>query len=218
MDCVELVIADLDVDPEAARTALGLLSQAEQERARRFVFKRDGRRFIVARARLRQLLAQRLKVPPEEVEFTYGAHGKPALPSAYPALRFNLSHCQEIAVYAFARGRDVGVDVEAVRRVREADEIAARFFTRRENDAYRALEARDRPLGFFNCWTRKEAFIKALGEGLSYPLHRFEVSLAPGEAARILRLGDVPGEDCGWSLQSFSPAPGFVAALVAQTL
>jgi len=106
------------------------------------------------------------------------------------------------------------LDVEAVGPIRDADDIAARFFSQRENRAYRALERRDRPLGFFQCWTRKEAFIKALGDGLSYPLDRFDVSLTPGEPARILRVEDTPGDRCGWRMDSWSPAPGFVAAVV----
>jgi 4'-phosphopantetheinyl transferase len=72
-------------------------------------------------------------------------------------------------------------------------------------------------MGFFNCWTRKEAFLKALGDGLHYPLDAFEVSLAPGEPARILRVAETPGEDCGWCLESFIPAPGYVGALVTRT-
>jgi phosphopantetheinyl transferase len=90
------------------------------------------------------------------------------------------------------------------------------FFSRRENAAYQALDPRDKPIAFFNCWTRKEAFIKALGDGLYHPLDRFDVSLAPGEPARILRVDDTPGEACGWRLESFCPAPGFVAAVVTE--
>jgi 4'-phosphopantetheinyl transferase len=127
-------------------------------------------------------------------------------------LRFNLSHSDELAVYGFAAGRELGVDVEEVRGLQDATDVAARFFSRRENEAYLALEARDRPQGFFNCWTRKEAFIKALGDGLYHPLDRFDVSLAPGEPAKVLRVEDTPGE-CGWTLHSFSPRPGFIGAV-----
>ena len=216
MDAVEVVVAGLDVNPEVSRAALTLLSAAERQRAARFAFARERRRFTLARSRLRQLLAERLGLAPEEIEFAYGAHGKPALAPRHADLHFNVSHCEDVAVYAFARGREVGIDVEAVRPLPDADELAARFFSRVENEAYRALDARERPLGFFQCWTRKEAFIKALGEGLSHPLDRFAVSLAPGEPARILSVADAPGKDCGWRMSSFSPAPGFVAALVAE--
>jgi 4'-phosphopantetheinyl transferase len=119
-------------------------------------------------------------------------------------------------VYAFSSGREIGIDVETVRLIRDADDIAARFFSPRENEAYLALDPPDRPLGFFNCWTRKEAFIKALGDGLYYPLDRFDVSLAPDEPARILRIESTPGDRCGWRMESFSPVTGFVAAIVIE--
>jgi 4'-phosphopantetheinyl transferase len=120
-------------------------------------------------------------------------------------------------VYAFSRGREVGIDVEAVRAILDADDIAARFFSRRENDAYRALDPRDRPLGFFNCWTRKEALVKALGGGLSHSPDRFDVSLAPGEPARILRIGSGVGGHRRWRLCSFVPLPNHVAAVVIES-
>ena len=216
----EIVVFRLDVGAEAVRASAALLSVPERQRASRFVFERDRHRFIVARARLRELLAGRLGVRPDAVELVYGAQGKPALAPCFagPGLRFNVSHSDDLAVYAFSRGREIGVDVEAVREMRDADDIAARFFSRRENEAYRALDPRDRPQGFFNCWTRKEAFIKAIGDGLYHPLDRFDVSLAPGEPAKILRVEGKPGGDCGWCLDSFSPAPGFVAAVVTESV
>jgi 4'-phosphopantetheinyl transferase len=153
-------------------------------------------------------------VPPESVALVQGDRGKPAL--AHSDLRFNVSHCDDVAVYAFATGREIGIDVEVVRVIPEADEIAARMFSRGENETYRALDPWDKPLGFFNCWTRKEAFIKALGDGLYHPLDRFEVSLAPREPARILRVENTPGEHCGWTLHSFLPGPGLLGAIVVQ--
>jgi len=215
-DAIDCVVTRSVMGSEAARAAVSLLSDAERQRASRLLFERDRDRFIVARARLRQLLAARLGTRPDSVELVYGAHGKPALAPWYADtdLRFNVSHCDDLTLYAFSCGREIGIDVEAVRPIRDADDIAARFFSQRENRAYRALERRDRPLGFFQCWTRKEAFIKALGDGLSYPLDRFDVSLTPGEPARILRVEDTPGDRCGWRMDSWSPAPGFVAAVV----
>jgi len=217
-DEIEVVLTRLDVGPDAVRASAALLSEAERQKASRFAFDRDRRRFTVARARLRRLLAARLGVQPESVELVYGERGKPALarPCAASDLRFNMTHCGEVAAYAFAPGREIGVDIEAVRAIRDADEIAARFFSRRENEAYLALDPRDKPLGFFNCWTRKEAFIKALGDGLYHPLDRFDVSLAPGEPARILRVEHTPGDRCGWTLHSFLPGPGLVGAVVVR--
>ena len=215
---VEVVSVRLDAERAAPGELAQCLSDAERLRASRFVFERDRRRFIVGRARLRHLLASRLGVQPDAVELVYGPHGKPGLSRRFAGfdLRFNVSHSEDVAVYAFSRSCEIGVDVEVVRELRDADDIAARFFSRRENEAYLALGPRDKPLGFFNCWTRKEAFIKALGEGLSHPLGRFDVSLAPGEPAKILRVGDAPGHDCGWRMESFSPAAGFVGAVVTE--
>ena len=217
-DAIEVVVTCLAMGPAAVRASAVLLSDAERQRASRFVFDRDAHRFIVARARLRQLLAARLGVRPESVELVYGAHGKPALafPGADSDLRFNVSHRDDVAVYALAFGREVGIDVEAVRTIRDADAIAARSFSHRENEAYRDLDPRDKLLGFYNCWTRKEAFVKALGDGLSHRLDRFDVSLAPSEPAMILRVDQTPGDSCSWRLESFSPAPGFVGAVVAE--
>jgi 4'-phosphopantetheinyl transferase len=212
----EVVAARLDTGDEAVREAAAWLSQTERLRAARFARERDRRRFVVARSRLRQLIGERLDLRPDRVDLVYGERGKPALAPRLgdPGLRFNLSHCDDVAVYAFAHGREIGVDVEALCPLPDADDVASRFFSPREYDAYRSLEPRLRPLGFFNCWTRKEAFIKALGDGLHYPLSRFDVSLAPHEPARILRVGTTPGERCGWCIESFSPAAGFVAAVV----
>ena len=215
---IELVVIRLDVEPDAVRAFSELLSPSEQERACRFAFDRDRCRFIVARGKLRQLLGERLKVLPPSVDLVYGAHGKPALAPRClaPDLRFNVSHSGNVAVYAFAFEREIGIDVEAIRLIRDADDVAARFFSRRENETYFALDEHDRPQGFFNCWTRKEAFIKAIGDGLYHPLERFDVSLAPGEPAKIHRVEGMYGDDCNWTLHSFVPAPGFIGAVVVQ--
>jgi 4'-phosphopantetheinyl transferase len=214
---VEVIVERLDRASGVSRELLPLLSRDERERADRFVFDLHRRRYILGRVRLRQLLALRLDVAPRAIEFEYGAQGKPALAPAFAecGLRFNVSHCEDVAVYAFACGREVGIDVEAVRELSDADSIAARFFSLREYAAYQSLAPRDRPLGFFNCWTQKEAFIKAIGEGLSHPLDSFDVSLVPGEPARILRVGGESGNDIGWLAQRFHPAPGFVGSIVA---
>jgi 4'-phosphopantetheinyl transferase len=219
-DPFEIAVFRLDMGPEAVRASAAMLSGAERQRASRFAFNHDRRRFIVARAQLRRLLAARLGVRPESVELVYGSRGKPALSRCFADsdLRFNVSHSGDVAVYAFALGREIGVDVEAIRVICDADDVAARFFSRCEYEAYCALDRSDRPLGFFNCWTRKEAFIKALGDGLYHPLDRFDVSLTPGEPANILRVESTPGEDCKWTLHSFVPEPGFIGAVVVQKL
>jgi len=217
-DAVEVVVARLDVEPDAADALASWLDHKERQRASRFQFERDRQRFIVARGRLRQLLAARLDTEPQSVELSYGTHGKPVLArgSATQDWRFNVSHSGDVAVFAFCRGREVGIDVEAVHSIHFPDAIAAHFFSRNELKAYLALDAQDKELGFFHCWTRKEAFIKALGDGLRYPLDVFDVSLSPREPARILRVGNMDGNDSGWCLRSFIPAPGYVAAIVIE--
>jgi 4'-phosphopantetheinyl transferase len=214
----EILVACLDLAPDAVHNLAASLSDSERQRVNRLAFHRDRRRFIVARARLRQFLAARLGIRAESVELASGSHGKPELAQRFAGTgwRFNLSHSDDIAVYAFSRGCRVGIDVEALRAIHDADDIAASFFSRHENDVYRALVSHDKPLGFFNCWTRKEAFIKALGDGLSHSLDSFDVSLAPGEPAKILRVGKTCGDGTGWRLDSFSPAPGYIAAVVTE--
>ena len=193
----DIVVVRLDTISVSA----AMLSESERQRASRFTFERDRRRFIAARATLRRLLAARLGVHPEDVELVYGRHGKPALGGRFAnsELRFNVSHCDDLAVYAFARGHEVGVDVEAVRWFADADDVAARFFSKSENKAYAALDSLEKPSGFFNCWTRKEAFIKAIGDGLNHPLQSFD-------ATRI----------SGWEIENFVPAPGFIAAVATE--
>jgi 4'-phosphopantetheinyl transferase len=215
-EAFDLAVARLDVDSDRVEALSELLSGAEQARASRFVFARERRRFIVARGRLRELLSERLGLPPEAIEFTYGPHGKPEIAPACAdsQLRFNLSHARDLAVYAFAQGRAIGVDVEWVHPIDDAGDIAARVFTASEREAYFSLEPRERLEAFFHCWTRKEAFVKAQGDGLSRALSDFDVSVVPGEPARILRVGDMPGERSGWTLHAIAPAPGFVGAVV----
>jgi 4'-phosphopantetheinyl transferase len=217
-DVVEVVTTRLDLAAADVGALHALLSGAEQRRASRIAAGRVRDRFIVARARLRQLLGARLGVRAESVELTRSPNGKPTLGARFldTNLRFNLAHCDDVAAYAFGRDGEVGIDIEAVRVLSDADRLAGRFFSDAEWSAYRALAPADRPLGFFNCWTRKEAFIKAQGDGFGYPLDHFDVSLVPGEAARLLRVGDQTGDSCGWRMMSFTPAPGFVGAIAME--
>jgi 4'-phosphopantetheinyl transferase len=215
-EAIEILVTRLDAPAETVDGLSGLLSDAERRRASRLVFSRDRRRFIVARAWLRQLLGARLGTAPEDIELAYGSHGKPALGPRFASsdLRFNLSHREDLAACALVEGREIGVDIEAVRVMEDADQMAEQFFSTAEQTAFRTLEPAERPLGFFNCWTRKEAFVKAMGDGLSHPLDTFDVSLIPGEPAQLLRVGNESGDR--WRMMSFSPASGFVGAVVAE--
>lgn len=211
---VEIRMVQLDVDAAAVREAADLLSPDERRRAGRFAGARDRRRFIVARASLRRCIGSFLGVRPGMIEFGYGAHGKPRLAGRHAgtALRFNVSHCNDIAALAFATGCEVGVDIEAVRDVPDAEAITGRFGSAAERRAWRSLAARDRLRGFFNWWTRKEAFVKARGGGLSIPLNAFDVSFAPGAPAQLLRIADATADEPEWSLGEFVPGPGLVGA------
>lgn len=194
-----------------------LLSLDEREKAARFHFEKDRRHYIAGRGFLRSLLGEYLAADPARLEFVCNSYGKPSLASSpTPTLRFNLSHSRGLALCAVAHERDVGIDLEYIRPDFATDEIAERFFAPAEVAALRSLAPEQQPRAFFNCWTRKEAFIKALGLGVSHPLDCFDVSLAPGDPARILRVKDTPGADAGWCLDSFSPLPGFVVAMVTE--
>lgn len=214
---IEVVVTSLAATPAWVRAARAVLSPDERARADRFVHDGDRRRFVMARARLRELIGERLGVAPQSVQFGYGAYGKPSLATLHHDIRFNIAHSEDLAVYAFASGVELGVDVERLRVIDDAARLVARF-SPRERRAYESLPPGDRPVGFLNCWTRKEAFIKATGQGLSLPLDSFDVTLTPGKPAEILRVGTMRGAKCGWRLQSFSPAQGFVAALVHERM
>ena len=191
------------------------LTADECQRAERYVFAKDRTHFVVARGLLRVLLGRYLGQDPPHLRFIYGPHGKPALATdtGGGALRFNVSHSHGLALYAITRGREVGVDVERIRPEVAQEKIAERFFSPREVTLLRALPAQLQATAFFACWTRKEAYIKAKGEGLALPLDQFDVSLVPGEPAVLLRAAWDPQEAARWSLQDLAPAPGYRAAV-----
>ena len=199
---------------ELART----LSEDERLKAKRFYFQKDKRRFVVTHGVLRNILGRYLKIEPNRLKFSYGSRGKPTLngiPDGH-SLCFNMSHSHSLALFAFTWGRKIGVDVEYVRSVPDAEEIADRFFSPRENAVFRTVPAGKKPEAFFNCWTRKEAFLKAIGDGLSRSLDSFEVSLFPGEPAQLLCVGGDPLEASRWRLRALAPAHGYIGAFVIE--
>ncbi len=155
---------------------------------------------------------------PEDISFSYGNYGKPALvsESGADAVRFNISHSRGTALYVVTRGREIGVDLELIRDDVEVEQIAERFFSPREIAALHALPVYLRRRAFFLCWTRKEAYIKAIGEGLSLPLDQFEVSLVPGEPAALVSVEHCASEVLRWSLQELFPAADYAAALAME--
>jgi 4'-phosphopantetheinyl transferase len=189
----------------------GLLSADELARADKFRVARGAERYIVGRSALRTLLGQYTGVPPEALVFAYNEFGKPELPGS--DVCFNLSHSHGMALAAFARGRAIGVDIERIREEVIHERIADRFFSPAEARALASLPPRQQAEAFFNCWTRKEAWIKARGEGLSIALDSFEVTLVPGEPAQLLATRPDPEEAGRWSLHELDCEPGYAAAL-----
>jgi 4'-phosphopantetheinyl transferase len=204
--------------PSAAVDALETtLAEDERSRADRFHARRDRDHFVVARGVLRALLGRYLAMRPADLRFAYGPHGKPTLDAAATAgdLRFNLAHSGGVALYAIARGRALGVDVER-HRSHEEDGLAERFFSSREIAALRALPPASRRAAFYTCWTRKEAYVKARGEGLGIPLDRFSVAFGPGESAALLHVEGDPQEAGRWSLTNLDVDEGYAAALCVE--
>lgn len=194
----------------------GLLSPDERERAARFRFEKHRNQFIVTRVTLRRLLAFYLAVSPREISFCYSDHGKPSLAErAQHEVDFNVSHTEGMAIFGFTPGRRIGVDIENLRTDFRVEEIAERFFSLAERTALREISVERRHETFFRIWTRKEAYIKALGEGLSHPLHQFDVSL--DDIARLIATRPDASEARRWQLENLTVAPGFVAAAAAES-
>jgi 4'-phosphopantetheinyl transferase len=210
---VHLWTVSLESSEEGFARSLSWLSPEESARAERFHFDRHRRAFVLGRAALRALLASYLGTEPVEVRLAYGPQGKPALTDASQALRFNASNSASLAAYAFTMGCEIGVDVEHNRALHDLESVARRFFAREETAELLALSETERTSAFFNCWTRKEACIKAMGGGLSIPLDSFQVTLLPGDAARMVRLAGSVDAAGGWTLHDFTPAPTYAGAI-----
>jgi 4'-phosphopantetheinyl transferase len=217
-DDIHVWRAPLSQATSMVEALLNTLTPDERHRAERYYRQQDRERFIVARGVLRTILAGYLNLSSVQVSFTYSSYGKPDLTETINSggLRFNVSHSNELVLYVITREREVGIDVEFIREDFASLEIAEHFFSEKEIATLRTLPASVHTTAFFNCWTRKEAYIKALGEGLSHPLHQFEVSLRPGEPAALLRTGDDPQEASCWDIYELFPGPGYVAALAVE--
>ncbi|MEW5959596.1 MAG: 4'-phosphopantetheinyl transferase superfamily protein [Chloroflexota bacterium] len=207
---------NLDQSNEYVRSLQQMLAPDELDRANRFHQEQDRRRFIMARGVLRLILSTALAVEPDRLRFCYNPYGKPALIAepGHEPLDFNLAHSRHLALYAVAWNRPVGVDLEYIHQDFTCEQIAEQFFSPREQAALKAItQPAAKCRAFFNGWTRKEAYLKARGAGLSLPLDRFSVSLAPGEPPRLLDHRDDPAECSRWSLVELTVDPGFAATL-----
>jgi 4'-phosphopantetheinyl transferase len=212
-DEIHLWRASLDLKTEVLDRCASTLSQDERLRASRFLFPRDRDHFVAARGILRELLGMYAADSPASLEFQYGERGKPALrvENGEKPVRFNLSHSHGLAVYAFARNRELGIDLEPIRPEFSGEDIAERHFSPQELEEWRGLTPPLRPEAFFLCWTRKEAYVKARGEGLQIPLASFSVTLTPGQPETLHSVDSVR-----WRLHSFQPAAGYAAALAGE--
>jgi 4'-phosphopantetheinyl transferase len=217
-DEVHVWRASLDQPASVVERLRNTLDGAERARAARFHFEKDRVRFVVARGALRAILGRYLRVLPARLQFQYSPYGKPSLGAEFAGsgLDFNVSHSHSLALFAFARGRALGVDVERLRAGAADQQIAERFFSEYEVSALCGLPAARQPRAFFDCWTRKEAYIKATGEGLSFPLAEFDVSLLPDEPAALLRVRGDACEAERWDLRALDVAPDYAAALAAE--
>lgn len=192
-----------------------MLSSAEQAKAARFRFSRDRNSYVIRHGILRVILGRYLAQPPSEIELCYGPFGKPEIKGEVvgESLHFNHSHSGDLALFAVARGSPIGIDVEYLRPLPHLEAIAARFFSPREAEMLTALRTECRMEQFFACWTRKEAILKATGEGIGEGLANVEVAFTAREEAEIPRIAGESQGRTEWELRSFSPAPGYLAAV-----
>jgi 4'-phosphopantetheinyl transferase len=205
------------LDRPAADYAM-LLSSDEQARADRLQFEQPRRRFIVGRGTVRIILGRYLNLSPEKVEFEYRPHGKPALSAGllHPPLCFNLSHSDDMLLLAVTYNRTVGIDLETIRPDLDVEKLAAQFFSPAERAELDGLPADRKLASFFSGWTRKEAYLKASGDGLTSALDQFSVSMDCDQPARLLEVKDDPLELSRWSLVALNPAPGTIATLAVE--
>jgi 4'-phosphopantetheinyl transferase len=211
---VHVWCSSLEPSPACLQQLTHSLSEDERERAARFYFPKDKDRFIVGRGVLRSILGAYLNLKPSELTFQYSARGKPSLASS--AIQFNLAHSGDLVLCAVCRHRELGVDLEKMRPIPELEAIARRFFSPPEANCLLSLPEEQRQEGFFNCWTRKEAYLKATGDGITVALDKFEVSLVPGEPAALLRDKLNPHEVSRWTLGDLKPAAGYAGALAVK--
>jgi 4'-phosphopantetheinyl transferase len=212
---VHVWVIDLEASQSCVRKLSSTLSSDEMDRATSFTFEHLTTRFCVCRGLLRAFVGTYLGTAPRDIEFLYGRCGKPFVAGA-DAFQFNLAHSENMAVYAFACGCDLGIDIERVRDIQDIAGIARHFFCPEEVADLTSVSARERLESFFACWTRKEAYIKATGEGLSASLDSFRVALQPWESPCFVHINGSTSDAGLWSLHSFRPNEEHIGALAFQ--
>jgi 4'-phosphopantetheinyl transferase len=216
---VHIWVASLDASRERLARLSNTLSEDERHRALRFGRASLTARFIAGRGQLREVLGAYLGLPATDIGFAYSKNGKPriARPQSHPALHFNVAHSDTVALYAVSRISCLGVDVEEVRPFEGMPAIARQHFSAAERQRLDAEPAESYVAAFFRCWTRKEAYVKAIGTGLSTPLDSFDVSLAAGERTALLRVNGDDDAPHRWALVHLEPVRGCVGALAVET-
>lgn len=206
--------------PSRVLSSAPVLSRLEQEKACRFYFEQDRHKYLTIHAAVRQILSGYLNQPPAKIEYAYTDYGKPYLAgNGDQALHFNLSHSGWIALLGITMDREIGIDIEQMRVESVDPRVARRFFAPNESSALFAMPESERVKAFFNCWTRKEAFVKGVGEGLSYPLDQFEISVdANGSNNPIIHLKTYrnPLDADQWRIQHLAPGDGYTGALAVR--
>lgn len=215
---IDVWLVRLDPEPGRVERLGRLLTPDEWERANRFRFDKHRRQYVVGRGVLRTLLGAYTGTRPELVRFTYGPRGKPFLapPLDASGLQFNLSNSDERALVGFIRGTEVGVDIEYLKPMPDCEQISERFFSESEREVLRSIPFPAKEETFFNCWTRKEAYLKAVGEGLAAPLDSFDVTLAPGAPPRMLTLKGDAERAARWFFHHLRPAPDYIGAVAVE--
>ena len=209
---VHVWLGSLDLPGDTLSLLGKLLSAEESDRAGRFRYPADQMKYIAAHGILHILLGWYLELPAAKINLSQNEFGKPTLEN----IKFNLSHSRDLALYAFAENREIGADIEYIRSELVDLHVANQFFARKEVEGLFAMPPHDQKEAFFACWTRKEAFIKAKGAGLSYPLDRFDVSIDPNQIDVQLSVHDHVDESEQWSFHALRPSPGYTACVVAQ--
>ena len=206
--------SSLTTASEHLKESESVLSHDELQKANKYKFEKDKFHYISGRALLRSLLGKYLNRSPGKIIFSYSEKGKPFINESN--IKFNLAHSGGKVVFAFTNNTDVGIDIEFMRELPDALQIAKRFFSEKEVDEFSEIREVDIRTAFFNCWTRKEAFIKALGEGLSYPLKDFSVTLKPGDKPEILWIKDKAEEAEKWRIFNIDTEDNYVSSLAVK--
>ena len=215
---IDIWCVSLEVDEPRITSLYQVLSVEERSKAERMRIDKPRKHYVAARGILRQIIATYMNEKPENLKFQYGPNDKPALAGEFSrkGVTFNMSHSHGLALYGVTLQREIGVDIEKIRQDMSIIDLAKRFFSVKEYEELMNLPAEDRTLGFFNCWTRKESYLKATGQGLKFPLNHFDVSLSPGKPAALLRHHIDPEQVSLWTIAELDIGPAYAAALTVE--